>query len=43
MIRYLKYLSIIPFVWMVASWVNVVLHNTTDCCYAWWNLFTIMF
>ena len=30
-------------VWLVASWVNVVMHNTTDYCYAWWNLFKILF
>ena len=33
----------VPFVWLVASWVNVVMHNTTDYCYAWWNLFKILF
>lgn len=36
-------MAAVPFVWMVASWANVVAHNATDCCYAWWNMFTILF
>lgn len=33
----------VPFVWMVLSWVNVLAHNTTDYCYAWWNMFELLF
>jgi hypothetical protein len=30
-------------VWFFASWANVVAHNMTDQCYAWWNFFTLVF
>lgn len=36
-------MAAVPFVWMVASWVNVVAHNTTDYCYSWWNMFELLF
>lgn len=29
--------------WFLASWANVVAHNMTDQCYAWWNFFTLIF
>ena len=29
--------------WFLASWNNVVAHNMTDQCYAWWNFFTLIF
>lgn len=29
--------------WVLASWVDVVLHNTTTFQYASWNLFKILF
>lgn len=40
---FLTGLSAPLFVWMVASYANVVMHNTTDYCYAWWNAFKILF
>ena len=30
-------------VWVLASWADVVLHNTTTFQYASWNLFKILF
>lgn len=30
------------FVWMIASWVDVILHNTTTFTYANWNLFQLL-
>ena len=29
-------------IWILLSWINIVLHNTTDFCYAWWNLFLLL-
>ena len=29
--------------WFLLSWADVVAHNMTDQCYAWWNLFEIIF
>lgn len=29
--------------WVLASWVDVILHNTTTFQYATWNLFKILF
>lgn len=29
--------------WVLASWADVVLHNTTTFEYATWNLFKILF
>ena len=29
--------------WFMASWIDIVLHNTTTCIYASWNLFTLIF
>lgn len=28
--------------WLFASWLDVVLHNTTTCTYAFWNVFRII-
>ena len=28
--------------WGFASWINVILHNTSDYVYASWNLFKIL-
>lgn len=40
---FLTGLSIPLLVWMAASWVNVVMHNCTDCVYWSWNIFKILF
>lgn len=40
---FLTVVAAVLFVWMAASWVNVVAHNTTDYCYAWWNAYVILF
>lgn len=29
-------------IWIIASWVNVIAHNTSDYSYASWNLFTML-
>lgn len=29
--------------WFLASWNNVVAHNMTDQCYAWWNILVWIF
>ena len=36
-------IAVAGLVWIIASWVNVVAHNTSDYVYATWNLFTILF
>ena len=36
-------ISALGIMWVLASWVDVVLHNTTTFEYAPWNLFTILF
>ena len=36
-------ISGILLLWFLASWMDVVAHNTTTCIYAWWNLFTLIF
>ena len=28
---------ILIWMWLIASWVDVVLHNVSDYKYAWWN------
>lgn len=28
--------------WIIASWVDVILHNTNDFLYQSWNLFTML-
>ena len=33
---------IIFFIWFVASFINVVMHNNSDQQYASWNMFVIM-
>lgn len=29
--------------WVLASWVDVIVHNVTDCSYTWWNIFHYIF
>lgn len=29
--------------WFLASWIDVILHNTTTYIYAPWNMFTLIF
>ena len=36
-------ISAIGILWVLASWADVVLHNTTTFKYATWNLFKILF
>ena len=36
-------ISAIGILWVLASWADVVLHNTTTFEYATWNLFKILF
>lgn len=35
--------SALGILWVLASWADVVLHNTTTFEYATWNLFKILF
>ena len=35
--------SILVLVWFVASWVDVLNHNLSDCVYQPWNLFALLF
>ena len=36
-------ISALGIMWVLASWVDVILHNTTTFQYASWNLFKILF
>ena len=38
-----KAMTISGFTWILMSWFDVVCHNTTDYCYAAWNIFTLVF
>ena len=38
----LMIISCLIFLWILASWGNTVMHNTTDYVYASWNLFEIL-
>ena len=29
--------------WIFFSFVDVIMHNTSVCQYAWWNFFTLIF
>lgn len=35
-------LSTLLIVWVVASYINVIMHNGTDQIYASWNIFQIL-
>lgn len=35
--------SALGILWVLASWADVILHNTTTFEYATWNLFKILF
>lgn len=37
----LSILALVPTVWMFASWLDIIAHNTTTYVYAWWNFFTL--
>lgn len=37
----LSILALAPTVWMFASWLDIIAHNTTTYVYAWWNFFTL--
>ena len=41
--KVLTAVSGILILWILASWVDVVAHNTTTCIYASWNLFELLF
>ena len=41
--RIVSGISCLGAVWILASWADVICHNLTDCVYASWNLFTILF
>lgn len=43
MLYFLTGIVTIPLTWLVASYVNVIMHNCTDYVYASWNLFKILF
>lgn len=34
-------LAILFIIWVIASWINVVTHNTTDCEYWVFNFFRL--
>lgn len=34
-------LAILFIIWVIASWINVVTHNTTDCNYWVFNFFRL--
>lgn len=36
-------LSLLMMLWVVASYIDVVMHNMTTCNYAWWNLIAMFF
>lgn len=36
-------LSILCWGWLIASYLDVILHNTTTCVYQDWNIFKILF
>ena len=38
-----SWISGILLLWALASWVDIILHNTTTCIYASWNLFALLF
>ena len=34
-------ITLIILVWIIASYINVITHNMSDCKYATWNVFVI--
>ena len=36
-------IAIVLTVWVIASFINVNMHNMSDGAYAVWNLFTLLF
>ena len=34
-------LAILFIIWVIASWINVITHNTTDCNYWVFNFFRL--
>lgn len=32
-----------PVLWAFASYIDVIAHNLSDHCYAWWNIFSLFF
>ena len=34
-------ISVLILVWIIASYINVIMHNMDDCKYASWNVFVI--
>lgn len=35
--------AILMITWMIASYIDIVMHNMTTCNYAWWNLIAMFF
>ena len=35
--------AIVLALWVIASFININMHNLTDGAYAVWNLFTLLF
>lgn len=39
----MSFLAILIIAWMIASYIDIVMHNMTTCNYAWWNLIAMFF
>lgn len=42
-IKIMSFISAIFVFWVFASYINVLMHNESDCIYAWWNIFAILY